>query len=311
MNKLLSVKELTRTFGTTTAVNGISFDIEQGRCIALLGPNGAGKTTTLSMLAGLLSATSGTISFESPNVPKDIRQWIGFLPQHPAFFNWMSGREFLEFSAKLAFLSSKEARQRSTELLEAVGLTDAAKRRIGGYSGGMKQRLGIAQALIHRPKLLMLDEPVSALDPIGRREVLELMHSLKQETTLLFSTHVLHDADEISDDIILMQHGNIAVSGDLQSVRTKYRKPLIRIKSEQSLAPWTQEWEQQPFIEKVQTKQAEGSLDLFINNNQMDIARTFVCRQIAEHGLPVQSIEFGHSNLEDLFMQIIGGETNQ
>ncbi|MDF2668655.1 MAG: transporter ATP-binding protein [Paenibacillus sp.] len=308
MTLLLSVKELTRKFGATTAVNGISFDIEQGRCIALIGPNGAGKTTTLSMLAGLLAPSSGSISFAAA-APKDIRQWIGFLPQHPSFFNWMSGREFLEFSGRLAFLSAREARQRSTELLEAVGLTAAAKRKVGGYSGGMKQRLGIAQALIHRPKLLMLDEPVSALDPIGRREVLELMRSMKHETTLLFSTHVLHDADEISDDIILMQSGGIAVSGNLQTVRNQYRKPLIRIQSEQPLTSWLAGWEQKSFIESIQSGHTGGSIEILIKDTQMDTARAFVCQQIAERAIPVQSIEFGQSTLEQLFMQVVGGES--
>lgn len=116
----------------------------------------------------------------------------------------MSGKEFLVFTAELAKLNRKEAEERSEELLERVGLLDAKKRKIGGYSGGMKQRLGLAQALIHRPKLLILDEPVSALDPLGRREVLDMMREIKQETTVIFSTHVLHDAQEISDDIIII-----------------------------------------------------------------------------------------------------------
>lgn len=302
---LLSVKDLTKRFNATTAVNGINFDIQQGRCIALLGPNGAGKTTTLSMLAGLLAPTSGTIQFAA-GAPHDIREWIGFLPQHPTFFNWMSGREFLEFSGRLAHLSKRVARERAAELLETVGLAKAAKRSIGGYSGGMKQRLGIAQALIHRPKLLMLDEPVSALDPIGRREVLELLRSMKGETTMLFSTHVLHDADEISDDVILMNQGQVAVSGDLSSVRNQYRRPVIRIQSEQPLDPWVGEWDKQPFIENI-IWQHTGSMDLIIAGSSMDLARTFICREIAERSIPVQGLEFGQSTLEDLFMQVVGG----
>ena len=191
---LLDVQGLTQIFGATKAVNDISFTIDEGRCAAILGPNGAGKTTTIRMLAGLLSPTSGRIHFQSLPRGADRRQLIGYLPQVPAF--WLDDRAGISDSCWQAMRLKREGscRSRSTEWLERVGIAEAAKRRIAGYSGGMKQRLGLAQALIHRPKLLILDEPVSALDPIGRREVMGLLRDLKQETTILFSTHVLHDA---------------------------------------------------------------------------------------------------------------------
>ena len=144
---LLQAKDLAKCFGNTNAVKEISFTIEEGKCVSLLGPNGAGKTTTLKMLSGLLEATSGTILFQGKK-NADLRPFIGFLPQYPAFYNWMSGKEFLVFVGQLAKLGRKEAEKRSEELLERVGLGEAKKRRIGGYSGGMKQRLGLAQALI-------------------------------------------------------------------------------------------------------------------------------------------------------------------
>src|SRR5699024_10985732 len=183
------------------------------------------------MLAGLLKPTSGSIEFKEKKA-KDLREFIGYLPQSIAFFNWMSGKEFLVFAGQLAKLDRKEAEKRSEELLERVGLTAAKKRKIGGYSGGMKQRLGLAQALIHRPKLLILDEPVSALDPHGRREVLEMMREIKEETTILFSTHVLHDAEEISDDILIMHEGEIAISGSLENVMEAYQQPTLQIEFE-------------------------------------------------------------------------------
>ena len=178
--ELLKASDLVKRFGNTNAVKGINFHIEEGRCVSLLGPNGAGKTTTLKMLSGLLEPTSGSIDFKGEKA-KDLRQFIGYLPQYPAFYNWMSGKEFLVFAGQLAKLNVKEAEKRSEELLERVGLTNAKKRKIGGYSGGMKQRLGLAQALIHRPKLLILDEPVLALDPLGRREVLDMIQRLKRK----------------------------------------------------------------------------------------------------------------------------------
>src|SRR5699024_9202307 len=135
---------------------------------------------------------------------EDIRPYIGYLPQYPTFYGWMSGYEFLIYIGKLANMNKDDVNERAEELLALVGLSEAKNKKIRTYSGGMKQRLGIAQAIIHRPQILMLDEPVSSLDPIGRREVLELMEQLKQEMTIIFSTHILSDADEISDELLLL-----------------------------------------------------------------------------------------------------------
>ncbi|WP_127582395.1 ABC transporter ATP-binding protein [Paenibacillus koleovorans] len=313
MSGLMEVQSLTKKFDNGhIAVNSLSFGIRQGRCMALLGPNGAGKTTTLNMLAGLIRPTGGAIRF-TDGAPPDLRAWIGFLPQHPAFFNWMSGRELLEMTGRLAHLSAKQAAARAAELLETVGLDrEAAKRYIGGYSGGMKQRLGIAQALIHRPKLLMLDEPVSALDPIGRREVLELMQALKRETTLLFSTHVLHDAEAVCDDVLLLHKGKIAVAGELADVRNRYRRPLIRITGDSPFINTISGWEHQPFIHSVHINESIGSATLEVAPDEggMEQARAFVCRAIAEQAIPVRQLEFGQSTLEDLFMQVVEGESS-
>src|SRR5690606_1974532 len=196
---LVSIENLVKRFGKETAVKNLSFEIKKGSCTALLGPNGAGKTTTLQMLAGLLHPTSGKIAFDGME-NGDNRKYIGYLPQHPVFYNWMTANEFLVYVGQLAHLSKQESQRSADELLELVGIADAKKKKIGGFSGGMKQRLGIAQAMIHEPKLVMLDEPVSALDPVGRREVIEMMRQLKEKTTILFSTHVLHDAEEVCDD---------------------------------------------------------------------------------------------------------------
>jgi len=297
---LLEVKGLTKQFGTSTVVDGLSFRISQGRCMALLGPNGAGKTTTLKMLSGLLEPSSGTIQFID-KARADIRESIGYLPQYPSFFNWMSGKEFLEFTAKLARISAKEAASRANELLNRVGLKAAAKRKIGGYSGGMKQRLGLAQAIIHRPKLLILDEPVSALDPQGRREVMELLSEMKQETTVLFSTHVLHDAEEISDDVIIMDRGRIVVEGDLQQLMRNHQKPQIRIKVGNARSEWILSLQNRPFV-----KEFEFELDrITLQVTSIPEARQSLLREIADLGIEVESFEIGQTSLEDLFMKAV------
>ena len=168
---LVHVQDLEKSFQNTKVIKGISFKLEAGKCVALIGANGAGKTTTLKMLSGLLKPNGGQVIFEGEKPGEDIRRFIGYLPQHPVFYDWMTASEFLEYSGKLSGLNSREAKERSNELLDLVGIADAKNRKIGKYSGGMKQRLGIAQAIVHKPKLIMLDEPVSALDQIGRAHV--------------------------------------------------------------------------------------------------------------------------------------------
>ncbi|MGD6843558.1 ATP-binding cassette domain-containing protein [Bacillus infantis] len=297
---LLKANDLVKRYGNTNAVKGINFHIEEGRCVSLLGPNGAGKTTTLKMLSGLLEPTSGSIDFKGEKA-KDLRQFIGYLPQYPAFFNWMSGKEFLVFAGQLAKLNWKEAEKRSEELLERVGLTNAKKRKIRGYSGGMKQRLGLAQAMIHRPKLLILDEPVSALDPLGRREVLDMMREIKEETTILFSTHVLHDAEEISDDILIMHDGEIAVSGSLGSVMAEYRQPILQIEFESQAADWLKSIANYGFVSEVNIQGNKASIVL----NDMVNGKQTLLKDIVDRKLPIRRFEVSQTTLEDLFMKVV------
>ncbi|WP_379131414.1 ATP-binding cassette domain-containing protein [Paenibacillus sp. sgz500958] len=304
MSSLLQVSHLSKSFGKQVSVNNISFDIHQGRCTALLGPNGAGKTTTLRMLAGLLQPTSGSIAFEGMKPGADYRRTLGYLPQAPSFYGWMTGGEYVSFAARLSGLNAKEASSLGAAALEKAGLKDAARRRIAGYSGGMKQRLGLAQALVHRPRLLLLDEPVSALDPIGRREVMEMLHEIRQETTVIFSTHVLHDAEEICDDIILLNEGTIAEQGTLDELRLKYRIPVIRLRVEKrkDALDWLNSLSSRAFV-------LEGRVfgeDAFLNVNDLEEARRFIMKEAADLSIPLLNFEAGSSTLEDLFMKVVG-----
>lgn len=299
---LLQVDQLTKDFGSKLAVNKLTFQVVEGNCVGLLGPNGAGKTTTLQMLSGLLAPSSGTIRFAESN-GTDIRQSIGYLPQYPAFYNWMSGREFLEFTGKLAHLSKKEAAARARDILERVGLKDAANRRIGGYSGGMKQRLGIAQAIIHRPKLLILDEPVSALDPLGRREVLELMQDLKKETTILFSTHVLHDAETICDDVLIIRDGQIALNGELKKIMQKNRQSVITITIQLTdrHETWLHALSSKPFVKKLDIQHHTAKITV----SDLELAKAVILREIVDTGISITKFEVGQTTLEDLFIEAV------
>lgn len=233
---LLTVEKLTKKFGVHTAVEQLDLNIKGNECVALLGPNGAGKTTTLQMLAGLLTPTSGNIRFGGKeNID---RRFIGYLPQYPAFFSWMSAKEYLEFSGRLSQIPKKQLKEKIEEMLSFAGLEDAKNKKIGCFSGGMKQRLGLAQAMIHEPKLLILDEPVSALDPSGRRDVLEIMNELKKRMAILFSTHVLHDAEQVCDEIIMLKGGRMKWSGNLVDLRNIRGENRVILETKEEMGEW-------------------------------------------------------------------------
>ncbi len=298
---LLEVHQLSKSFNSTQAVKSISFSVDNGRCVTLLGPNGAGKTTTLRMLSGLLKPSQGSIHFTEMTKGEDLRRFIGYLPQYPMFYNWMSGQEYLVYVGQLALMHKRAANDRAIELLARVGLADAGRRRISGYSGGMRQRLGIAQAMMHNPKLVILDEPVSALDPIGRREVLDMMRDIKKETTILFSTHVLPDAEEISDDLLIMNEGQIVVAGSMKSVMDEYRQPIIRLRGETSLEVWQQSLSALEGIESVVCNGEYVELQV----TDMTIGRSSLVKLLADQCIAIRKLEVAELSLEDIFMKAV------
>ncbi|MFD1448838.1 ABC transporter ATP-binding protein [Oceanobacillus profundus] len=298
---LLTVNNLAKTYDGKTAVNNISFEFEYEKCIALIGPNGAGKTTILRTLAGLLKPSEGTIRISDVASNDDVRKYIGYLPQYPVFHPWMTGMEFLVYSGQLAFLSKKEAKNRAEVLLEKVGIADARNMRIGKYSGGMKQRLGIAQAIIHKPKLLILDEPVSSLDPIGRREVLTLMEELKKEMSILFSTHILTDADEVSDALLLLHQGNIVESGSMAMLRQKYQTSTIALEFESDLPSYQAKVNA---LESVSGSHVERNV-LQVNATDIAIARQEILAVAAKENWELVNFKLNRASLEDMFMKVV------
>lgn len=296
---VITVDQMTKTYGTHHVLHNVSFTLTKGNCIALIGPNGAGKTTMLRILTGLLQPTSGTYYYARST--KDIRTVIGYLPQHPTFHEWMTGEEFLQYSARLANVPKNRAHKRTTELLELVGIADAKHRRIQTYSGGMKQRLGIAQAIIHQPALLMLDEPVSALDPIGRRDVLNLLHTLKKDMTILFSTHILSDADEISDDVILLHHGKVIESGSMKHLRKQYQTTVIEINFDGEASSYVQAISQLSTVTNVQTIRNT----LHVSVTTIEDARREIMNKVVEKNWPLTQFAVNHASLEEMFMKAV------
>jgi ABC-2 type transport system ATP-binding protein len=301
VKRLLKLHDLSKVFGSQTAVKNfnynINLDANEKSCIALLGPNGAGKTTTLKMLAGLIKPTSGTIV--SDQMDGDLRNYIGYLPQYPSYYEWMSADEFLFYVGELSGLNKNILKTRISEVLHSVGLKDVGRKRIGNYSGGMKQRLGIAQAIIHKPKLLILDEPVSALDPIGRREVMDLLNKLKKETTIIYSTHVLHDAEEISDEILIMNNGEIIETGSLKSLKLKYQKPIIYIQSDNKIGNWINE------LSYIKEVKRESDHSVIITIEDKPESRTRLLEDLIRNNIEISKFVVGESTLEEMFFKVV------
>jgi ABC-2 type transport system ATP-binding protein len=230
MTNAISMDGLTKHYTGVQALTDLTLDIPSGTVFGFLGPNGAGKTTALKVLAGLARATSGraTVDGIAVSAAGEHRQRLGYLAQDPRFYGWMTGRETLRYVASFRGILGDRERQ-IIELLERVGIADAADRRTSTYSGGMRQRLGIAQALVGRPAVILLDEPVSALDPIGRKDVLDLMRELKGETTVFYSTHILDDVQRVSDHVAILDHGRLVKAAPTHVLLGSFTANTLRV----------------------------------------------------------------------------------
>lgn len=304
MAPFAEIRRLRKTYGHVAAVADVSFTIAKGRCTVLLGPNGAGKSTILNMLAGLLRPTSGSIAFSGLAPTADRRHLIGYLPQQVAMFGWMTGLEYVRMAGELTGLDRVAARTRALELLSMLGLDSARDRRIAGYSGGMKQRLGLCQALVGRPGLLILDEPVSGLDPGGRRDVLELLRSLKDQSTILFSTHILPDAEELSDDVLIIRDGMIVVDDSLATLRARHEQPLVEVElsDEAIAAAWLG---RMSAVGGVAEREGTVVRCRYTSAEAMRAGAAEAYRLAAEESGPVRRVQLGHTTLEDLYLHAV------
>jgi ABC-2 type transport system ATP-binding protein len=217
MPSILEVKNLVKKYGNFTAVKGISFDIQEGEIFSLLGPNGAGKTTTISMLSTLYIPTGGEATIGGHSITKEpmaVRNIIGVVPQEIALYDDLNARENLSFWGQMYGLSGKALKARVEEVLEQIGLTDRAKERVKAYSGGMKRRVNIGVGLLHKPRLLFMDEPTVGIDPQSRRAILDSVKELnKQGMTVLYTTHYMEEAAELSNRVGIIDHGELIALG--------------------------------------------------------------------------------------------------
>jgi len=300
---------LTKRFGSVLALDSLDLDVPRGSVFGLLGPNGAGKTTTIRILTGLARATSGSASVAGVDVSNDrpdLRRRLGYLDQDPRFYGWMKGRELLELVGRLAGLAGPGLRTRVDATLERTGLAEAGSRRIGTYSGGMRQRLGIAQAVLHEPELLILDEPVSSLDPEGRRDLLELIESLAGTATVVVSTHVLADVERICDRVAILDRGRLVTKGPLSELLAAHARPIFRLRpvlgQGDRVAALATQLRAAPWAKSVEV--AAGTVRIDVTD--ADAASRQILPLVVASGVALTSFEQAQPTLEDVFLELVG-----
>lgn len=303
----IEMRALSKVFGVNRALDDVTLTVPQGSVYGFLGPNGAGKSTAINILAGLSQPTSGSATIFGQDVVtagNDVRAVIGYLPDVPGFYPWMTGEEFLRFAGQLFGLSGDVLDQRVEALLQLAGL-DGVETRVGGYSRGMKQRLGIAQALINAPKLLMLDEPTSALDPVGRKAVLDMISALAGRTTVFFSTHILVDVERVCDTVAILDHGKLLVHAPIGELNAQggAHSVTVEMASTRDAEQLRSHLNGQPWLGG--STLTEDTLHITVTN--LHDAQRAIPALVAEHGLAIQRMDSGEASLEDVFVELVGG----
>lgn len=302
---VLEINGLSKRFGKQQIIDGLDLMVPEGSVFGFIGRNGSGKTTTMKMVLGLLAADAGEIRVCGEKVhfgETPTNRFIGYLPDVPEFYNYMSASRYLSLCGDILGLAKDDCEQRSEKLLTLVGLEGETKR-IGGYSRGMKQRLGVAQALLGAPKLLICDEPTSALDPLGRKELLDILRTISAETTVLFSTHILSDVERICDQVALLNEGKIAVSGNLAELKMRHGHDelLVEFASKEETTRF------KAYLKKkapLMTNREEGTALIFGGHDIATIQRTLFGVLAEMECCPVK-LEILEPNLEKLFLEVI------
>jgi ABC-2 type transport system ATP-binding protein len=309
MENAIEIKGLVKVYKSFKALDGLTLNVPPGTIFGFLGPNGAGKTTTVRLLTGLAHPTAGNAKVAGIDVTKgdnSLRQKIGFLDQQPRFYGWMSGREFLIFIGELYGLKGAQLKNRVEEVLAQTGLADAAKRKVGGYSGGMKQRLGIAQALINQPEVLFLDEPASALDPAGRRDILEIIGGLRGKTTVFMSTHILADAERVSDQVAIINKGKLIVEASLADLQNRYAQPVFVLEPEPNQAAKVASLINQLQVEAWVANAVLESGEVRVIVKDVAVAGQRLIPLVANLEVGLARFERVKPSLEDIFLKLVG-----
>ncbi|MEE1218747.1 MAG: ABC transporter ATP-binding protein [Ruminococcus sp.] len=295
---MLEIRDLHKSFSDKKVLKGLDLAVPEKSIFGFIGKNGAGKTTTMKTVLGLMRADKGEITVAGEKVvygQTTTNRYIGYLPDVPEFYSFMTAKEYLRFCGEITGIDNSEIKSRISELLELVGLANE-KHRIKGYSRGMKQRLGIAQALMNKPKLLICDEPTSALDPVGRKEILDILTSVKEQTTVIFSTHILSDVERICTDVAFLNDGKVDMQGKLNDIKSVYRTDeyILQTENEASSLSLMNNF--------AKIRKAENNLLTFSENEH---SMYDVLSFITEKRISIVKFEKAEPTLESLFMEVV------
>ncbi len=304
----IEIRGLTRAFGDHLAIDDITLDVPRGAVYGFLGPNGAGKSTTLGILTGLDRPTSGSARILGLDVIRKadaLHEQIGFLPDVPSFYGWMNAREVLELVGSLFGLAGARLESRIDVVLDLAGLT-GVDTRVGGYSRGMRQRLGIAQAMINAPSVLLLDEPTSALDPIGRKDVLDIILALKGHATVFFSSHILADVERVCDQVAILDKGNVVLESSIDAIRSRSQSQrlLIRMASTSDVARLAEAIRTEPWLQEMSARHDR----IEIAARDLPAAQRALPGIVANLGLTMTHFETAEPTLEEVFVDLVLGD---
>ena len=296
--EMLRIENLHKRFGDKEVLRGLNLSVPEHSIFGFVGKNGAGKTTTMKTVLGLLRADEGEIFINKTPVnygQTETNRVVGYLPDVPEFYPFMTAPEYLAFCGEITGMKKAEIKSRAAELLALVGL-EGENHRIKGFSHGMKQRLGIAQALFNRPKLLICDEPTSALDPVGRKEILDVLLAAKAETTILFSTHILSDVERICTDVAFLDQGIVRVQGTLSEVKSIYQREsyVLEIECPEDV---------RVLCDAFPEMQYDGGCRLQFDENVCNMSA--VLHVLADRKISVIKLERLEPTLESLFMEVV------
>lgn len=296
---VIKAEGLCKYFGNKKAIDGLNLEVPEGVVFGYLGPNGAGKTTTIRLLLNLARPTKGDAYVLGANIRKDrsYLKKVGYLPDVPNFYNFFTAREFLGFIADITEV--EDSKKRIEETLELVALRDE-KKRIGTYSRGMKQRLGLAQALLSDPPLLILDEPTSSLDPQGRKEILDLVSSFKGKKTVFFSTHILNDVERICDRVAIIKEGKVLLEDTIDNLKKRYSSHLflIDVDKPEDLA---KKIKGLPWVKSISRR---NKREIIIDSSDILLAQKFIPYIILKENLLLYRWEILEPSLEDIFIEV-------
>jgi ABC-2 type transport system ATP-binding protein len=312
---VIQTNGLSKSFGSVQALDRLDLSVPRHSIVGFLGPNGAGKSTTIKLLLGLIRPTAGSGTLFGLDIVRDsaeIRKRVGYLPQSPRFYDAMTAREVLRFTAHLFYSGPERAIERRVdEMLELVGLSGKADRPTRGFSGGERQRLGIAQAQINDPDLLILDEPASALDPMGRMEVLRIMEQLRERATIFYSTHILDDVQRVSDRVVILNHGALVTQGPIDSLLDGDDGIVYTLGLAGDVNGARSRVEAQPWVSSVQSTRVNGHVLWRVSVTDERAAQAQLLRLVlADEQIEVS--EFGREKveLESVFVELMREEAH-